>query len=221
MRRLKPWMRKLLLAAGILTVSFVVALISPSIFPILENGPIHSLIDGAGIFGPLAYIAILIVAILISPFPLTPLMILAVLVFGPVKTALYSAIGGTLGSLLAFRIGRAYGKAWVEKRFGKVTFTEKLHPRKVAIAIIIGRILPYDGADIISYGAGLTKIRTRHFMLASFFGGLPGLLVFAAIGGSLALGPAPIFVVTSGSLLFMAFVLPGLAERLSSELDEA
>lgn len=220
MRRLKPWMRKLLLAAGILTVSFVVALLSPSIFSILENGPIHSLIDGAGIFGPLVYMAILVVAVLISPFPLTPLMIIAVLLFGPVKTAIYSAIGGTIGSLLAFRIGRAYGRAWVEKRFGKVSFTEKLHPRKVALAIIVGRILPYDGADIIGYGAGLTRIKTRHFLLASVFGGLPGLIVFAAIGGSLVLGPGPIFVVTAGSLLFMVFVLPGIAQRLATEIEE-
>ena len=44
------------------------------------------------------------------------------------------------------------------------------------------RLIPLFPFDVISYGSGLTSIRYKDFLLATFFGTIPGIFVFVNIG---------------------------------------
>ena len=48
--------------------------------------------------------------------------------------------------------------------------------------VLMLRLIPLFPFDIISYGAGLTSIKYKDFLLATIIGTIPGILVFTNIG---------------------------------------
>ena len=48
--------------------------------------------------------------------------------------------------------------------------------------VLMLRLIPLFPFDVISYGSGLTSIRYKDFLLATFFGTIPGIFVFVNIG---------------------------------------
>lgn len=95
------------------------------------------------------------------------------------------SIGSTLGATLAFVIGRHLARDWVAK---KVSGNEKFEAIDGAVGKegwkIVGllRLSPIFPFNLLNYSLGLTQVRLKHFLLASWIGMLPGTVMYVYIG---------------------------------------
>jgi uncharacterized membrane protein YdjX (TVP38/TMEM64 family) len=147
----------------------------------------------------------MILAILISPIPASPLAIIAGIVFGPYLGMFYTLVSATIGAVLALLISRFFLQDFLEKRFKKNKAYKKmifLSENKIAYFIFLTRLMPQVSFDFISYLAGLTHIRVWKFALATFLGMIPIVFVLTFFG--YLISPYKIFAL---AILFALFII--------------
>lgn len=165
-----------------------------------------------GIWAPLVYTSAMALLV-VTPLPTLPLNIAAGALFGPVFGTLYSVAGATLGALISFSLARFLGRDVLERYLkGHVNFCTSCSDRLLVKLVLLGRLIPVLSFDLISYGAGLTTMSVKNYLIANFIGMLPltflynyfGSMVTVSLGVSIVLG-----------LLFTAlfFILPFWIER--------
>ncbi|MGZ8386230.1 MAG: VTT domain-containing protein [Nitrospira sp.] len=112
--------------------------------------------------------------------PVTALIAITVLAFGPVFGFVYSLIGMTASALATFWIGRMVGQKalnrWSGPRFRNIS---RQLANKGVLAVVAIRILPIAPFSIINAVAGASHIRMRDFFLGTVIGEIPGLLGLA------------------------------------------
>lgn len=59
-------------------------------------------VKSLGFAGPLVYMGVLALSVVISPIPSAPLAVVAGAIWGPILAGIYSVIGGSVGSLIAY-----------------------------------------------------------------------------------------------------------------------
>ena len=96
-------------------------------------------------------------------------------------------IGALCGGTLAFYISRYFGRGMVEGLIKhKAEWFDDGVEKKGFLLILILRLIPLVPFDIISYGAGLSKIKYKDFVSATCIGIIPGVLVFSNLGDKAA-----------------------------------
>ena len=136
-------------------------------------------------FGVLAP-AIYIIMFTLVPLTLFPDSVLAVAggtVFGLFWGTVYTIIGAAIGGTLSFYISRTFGRDTVEKLIKhKAKWLEDGVEKQGFMVILASRLIPLIPFDIISYGAGLSKIKYAEFISASVIGVIPGVLAYTNLG---------------------------------------
>lgn len=172
-------------------------------------------LPGLGIWGPIAIISLRFLAALFGVVPSSPVLLAAGATQGIVLGSIYVLIGALLGALTAFLIGRYLGRDFVERRgwmdalakskFGGWLLDEKTSQRRLMLAVFYCRLIPGINLDALSYVAGVTRIATWRFLLATFGALLPYTVLLVAIGHQLVkLGPTELVIVLLGILLVSA-----------------
>ena len=168
-----------------------------------------------GIWGPIAIIALRFLAALFGVVPSSPVLLGAGATEGIVLGSIYVLIGALLGAFTAFLIGRHLGRDFVERRgwmdalaktkFGGWLLDEETSQRRLMAAVFYCRLIPGINLDALSYVAGVTRIATWRFLLATFGALLPYTVLLVAIGHQLVkLGPTELVIVLLGILLVSA-----------------
>ncbi|TVR91828.1 MAG: TVP38/TMEM64 family protein [Spirochaetaceae bacterium] len=141
-------------------------------------------VDGLGALGPVVYIGMyVLVSVLVIPGSILTLG--AGAVFGVARGTLFSALGATAGATAAFLLGRTLLHNWVAR---KVQSSPRLAAVDEAVEqegwrlVFLLRLSPLVPFSMSNYVYGLTKVRTPHYVLASFVGMLPGVLLYSYIG---------------------------------------
>ena len=103
--------------------------------------------------------------------------------FGPVWGTLWNLSGATLGATLAFVTARYVASDWVAARSGErlgrlMRGVEEEGWRFVAFV----RLVPLFPFNLMNYAFGLTRIRLRDYVLASFVCMAPGALAYTYLG---------------------------------------
>ena len=157
-----------------------------------------------GALAPVLFMLLMAGAVVISPIPSVPLDAVAGAFFGPFLGTAYSLLGALAGALISFFITRALGKEavarWLKSDIG---FCEKCSERNLLIVILLARLLPVFSFDLVSYGAGLTRISPRGFAIATFLGMIPPTFAFNYFGSGIFSG--------SGYTIFLAGLIMVLA----------
>jgi uncharacterized membrane protein YdjX (TVP38/TMEM64 family)/rhodanese-related sulfurtransferase len=148
----------------------------------LRPGVIRELVDGWGIWGPVGFVALYIVAALFF-VPGSPLTLAAGAVFGPVGGTIYSLLGATIGASLAFVIARYLAGDWVrDKISGRLeTIVDGVEKEGVQF-VVYTRLVPLFPFNLLNYAFGLTRIRLSEFAVASLFAMIPGAAAYAYLG---------------------------------------
>lgn len=129
---------------------------------------------------PLVVIAVIVVAGLLV-VPLTMLVVVAVLTFGPLEGILYSHIGATLSALLAFAIGQGMGRQTIRQLAGSwLNHLSRRLGKRGLLAVILLRVIPVAPFTVVNLVAGASHIRLRDFLLGTVIGLLPGMLALSA-----------------------------------------
>lgn len=151
----------------------------------LENctpNSVRNYICSFGILAPIIYIAMFTIVPL-TFFPDAVLAVAGGMVFGLGLGTLYTIIGAVCGGTLSFFISRTFGRGLVEKLIkGKAEWFEDGIEKRGFLFIFILRLIPLIPFDVISYGAGLSKIKYKDFALSTSIGIVPGVLVYTNLG---------------------------------------
>lgn len=203
-------------AAGIavaLTTAGLYLLWRRHVFDNFTVARIEQFVAGFGRLAPLAYILLLAISIIISQIPNVPLAIAAGMLFGTFWGGLYSLIGGMLGAVACFFIARSLGIAFIKRVVGTIPyFTEKCKEKHLVLLVFLSRLIPFFSFDLVSYCAGLTNIRTRTFVVATFFGMIPMTFLFTHMGEEIRIH-SHVAMVLNGLALVVFLALPLLVRK--------
>ncbi|EGL82412.1 SNARE associated protein [Caldalkalibacillus thermarum TA2.A1] len=138
-----------------------------------------------GWYAPLVFILLFTIRPLLL-FPSSILTIAAGLAFGPFLGTLYSLIGLMISAVIAFGVARKLGKEIVQKRWtGRFRTLEIQLEQNGFFYVLVLRLIPFINFDLISYLAGISKVRFRSFLYATFIGVIPGTYGYTFVGHTL------------------------------------
>ncbi len=176
--------KKRIIAGGLLIVMLIFMYVchSNGIFRNCTAESVKDYVNSFGSLAPLVYI-VMFTFVPLTLFPDSVLVISAGMLFGIYAAAVYTMMGAICGATLAFFLSRFLGKDLIEKllqhKGGQIV--EEIG-KKGFILILILRLIPLVPFDVISYGAGLSKIKYGDFIFATLLGIIPGVLVFTNLG---------------------------------------
>lgn len=168
----------------IIEISIIIALFIFFSYLVQENLNFFEGLMINDIFGIIIFIFIEVSSIVIAPVTTLPLISVASNLWGWLLTGIISVFAWTLGSWIAFIIGRKYGVKIIKKfvSLEGVYKIEKKIPHKHLFwsVVLLRLIIPID---ILSYALGIfTKIKTRTYLLATIVGTTPFAFVWAYLG---------------------------------------
>ena len=136
-------------------------------------------ISSYGAYGPLAYILLQVLQVVIAPIPGGAIEFLGGVLFGVKAGFIYSMIGLALGSWLAFSLARIFEKVAVEKFVSEQTLKkfDYLVEHQGAILSFILFLIPGFPKDALCYILGLTPMHLGIFLVISIVGRIPGTLM--------------------------------------------
>jgi len=141
-------------------------------------------IAGFGVLGPLIYIlSRSIGAVFFVPGSL--MAIAAGVAFGPFWGAIYNLIASTIGALLAFLVARYIASEFVQKKISGDGWVRKSLEGVEAEGwrfVAFVRLVPLFPYNILNYALGLTRIKTSHYVIASFICMIPGDIAYVYLG---------------------------------------
>lgn len=118
-------------------------------------------------------------------FPGTVITLAGSVVFGLVWGTFWSVIGATLGAIGAFWLARYLLRNWAERRFGHhkalVRFNQAVMHKPLTFVLAI-RFAPISPFNVVNFLFGLTPISWVDYAVGTFFGIIPGTLVYAWLG---------------------------------------
>jgi len=179
----------------------------------LNPARINAWLDFAGDLAPLLYIVLMALAVVISPIPSVPLDLAAGAFFGPLLGTLYSAAGALGGAVISFLIARFLGRELIDRFLGgHINFCTTCSDKLLTKIVFLSRLLPIISFDVISYGAGLTRMSLKRFSLATFFGMLPLTFIYNYSGSVLVFGTG-LTIILGLSIVILFFLAPLLIEK--------
>ncbi len=150
---------------------------------------LKQVVEVSGVWGILTYIAVIALAVVLSPIPGAPLTVTAGAIWGAIPAGIYSVIGGFLGGLVAYFIGHSLGRSAVRALTGKVVYFSKERGEKLlGFLIFTTRLLPVMSFDLISYAAGLTGMSIKIYAIATLMGMIPSTLLLTYMGEAFTIG---------------------------------
>lgn len=130
---------------------------------------LRGLVGDSVILGPILFMLIQIIQVVIPIIPGGISCAAGVLIFGPFAGFVYNYVGIAIGSVIIFLLGRQYGKPFILSLVSDKTYNkyigwldnEKRFERLFALAIF----LPIAPDDALCLMAGLTKMSLKKFTL--------------------------------------------------------
>ncbi len=151
----------------------------PLVKYVQEPERFRSLISSLGIWGGLAYVALLIFQIIFAFIPGEPFEMLAGYAFGALEGTILCVIASCIGSAIVFLLTRKFGIKFVElffsmEKINSVGFLKEKN--KLATIIFLVFFIPGTPKDLLSYVAGLTNINFWSYLLISSVAKLPSII---------------------------------------------
>jgi len=137
-----------------------------------------------GWLAPVIFVLLYIIAALLF-IPGSPLTLGAGALFGFSKAFIIAQTGSTTAAVCAFLLARYVARDWVAKRIHR---NPKFRAMDKAVGsegwkiVLLTRLSPAFPFNPLNYALGLTRVRFRTYVWATFIGIIPGELVFIYIG---------------------------------------
>ncbi|MFW6039418.1 MAG: TVP38/TMEM64 family protein [bacterium] len=172
--------RRIAAGAAVLTVIVTAYLwlwLSGTLGLLGDEPALTEAIRGFGIWGPVAIVALIATAIVVSPVPSAPVAIAAGMIYGAAGGTVIVVIGAELGAVIAFLIARWLGYETVRRWAGADRIMSYLSRERsqfwLMAVVFVSRLLPFISFDAVSYAAGLTPLMFWRFALATVVGITP------------------------------------------------
>jgi len=199
----------LLCLIGGLIIGFAWQPLSKMIEFLGDQTAVSTVVRSYGFWGPLAIILLHSLQIIIAAIPGHMIMIASGYIYGFWGGFILTLITTVVLSQAAFSLARWAGRPVVERLVPADSLQrwDRLANHYGVFFFMISFMLPIFPADVMNYVAGLSSLSWLKFLVANFFGRLPGVVAMTLIGSNgLALSPQVwvIFFVGGFILLFLA-----------------
>lgn len=167
---------------------------------------LRALVLSYGNLAPLIFIALQVTQVVFSFIPGEATGFLGGFIFGTARGFVYSSVGLTLGSLLAFGLARWLGLRFVRRivrpsLYQKFAFLEE--PRGILVVFLLF-LIPGFPKDTLSYILGVTPIHFWAFVFVMTVGRMPGTWLLSIQGAKFqAQSDSWILFAVMGGVLFL------------------
>ncbi|MFC7515149.1 VTT domain-containing protein [Herbaspirillum sp. GCM10030257] len=128
-------------------------------------------------FTPLAVVVCYVLAGLVM-VPVTLLIAVTGIVFGPLTGSLYAIGGSLLSATVAYGIGQWLGRDTVQRVLGtRINKLSKRIAKRGIVAMVIIRMLPVAPFTVVNVVAGASHISLRDYLIGTLLGMLPGIIM--------------------------------------------
>lgn len=161
----------------------------PMVALVSDPGEFQVWVERQGILGVLAFIGMVIFQVFAAIIPGGPFQIGAGYAFGVWKGSLICDFATTLASVVIFLLVRRFGVSFIELFIDK----EKLESikflkdnEKVEGILFLLFLIPGTPKDLLSYFAGLTRIKLSHWIFICGVGRFPAIFLSCISGSALS-----------------------------------
>ena len=155
---------------------------------------LRAAVESAGPYAPLVYILVRALTYVVAPLSSGPLGFAAGVMFGLwpglALTLLAEVVGGSANFWIARRLGRPVVERLVGGREGMGRVERFYRQASSPWMLAYARLFFFSIYDFISYAAGLTQIKYRHYLLVTAVVGIVPTAISVGIGASLTGDPA-------------------------------
>jgi uncharacterized membrane protein YdjX (TVP38/TMEM64 family) len=189
-----------------------------------DREAIRAWIGERGVLGPLAYIGMQFLQVVIFVIPGELVQVAGGYAFGFALGSLYTLVGITLGSLVNFYAGRLLGRPFVESLFARERIEEierVTGSGKGAAGFFLLFVIPGIPKDVLCYVAGVSKLGFPAFLAVSMAGRLPGILGSSFMGSAAYTGAyrsAIVVLVIAAALFALGLVFKERIQDLVARL---
>ena len=211
--------RYLILAFSVAVMTGLTLALWKPLINFIENPDSLSLwIHDAGLWGPIVFMLLNAVQVLLAIIPGGPFEVAAGALFGPWAGTFMCDFSMTAGGMITFFFTRKFGMKFIElfvdrKEIESVKF---LHTsEKYTSLLFLFFLLPGTPKDLMCYVVGLTDIKWTTWLFINFVGRFPAILL-SALGGS-ALGEQKygIFITSFAVIIVLYFVGTFLYKKIN------
>jgi uncharacterized membrane protein YdjX (TVP38/TMEM64 family) len=149
-----------------------------------DKEKVKGFLKAAGPLAPLVFVSVQALQVVLAPIPGEATGFIGGYLFGVPLGMLYSTIGLTLGSVMAFGLGRWLEHKFVQRVVSRETLErfDFLMERQGALIAFFLFVVPGFPKDYLCFILGLSLMSWKLFLLLSTVGRLPGTLVLTLQG---------------------------------------
>lgn len=150
----------------------------------LDYDQLRGAIANAGVFAPLLFVLIYVVATVLL-LPSTVLNLSGGILFGTLWGTTWCSVAAILAALITFGFTRSIGRNWIARRLNQDWQSVDTEIQEGGLFYLFSiRLLPIIPYGIVNGVSGLTSIRFRDYTLATVLGTVPGILPFVMLGNN-------------------------------------
>jgi phosphatidylserine/phosphatidylglycerophosphate/cardiolipin synthase-like enzyme/uncharacterized membrane protein YdjX (TVP38/TMEM64 family) len=181
---------KLIFKFGLAAVVLVGLPLSWQVSPLADwadPARLEPLVDGLAQSAWAPLIAVLVyVAGGLVVFPVTVLIALTAMAFGPATGFLCAAVGSALSAAVTYQIGAVAGRKGLRRLVGRrLNKVSRALGKRGILSVVILRLVPAAPFTVVNLIAGASHIRFGDYMLGTLVGMVPGIAVMTALGDRL------------------------------------
>ncbi len=203
-----PWF-KLIVIVFVLGMVFLALKLLNVDFRGVDEEAFKDWVQSLGSWGPIIYMVVYLLRPLIL-FPAGILSATAGIIWGPALGFFYLQIAANISSTVEFLIARYVAREAVEKKLkGKMANLDQRIEKHGFLTVLLIRLIPNVMWDIQNLSLGLTKVKFRHYFLATLIGIMPGSFAFVFFGSSLIkvlFNPGNLWILGVAILVFVGIV---------------
>jgi uncharacterized membrane protein YdjX (TVP38/TMEM64 family) len=145
---------------------------------------VQAAVESTGAWGPLAYVALHVLLTLV-PVSKNLLSAVAGALFGLAGGIALSWVASMVSAVVTFLVARRLGRPAVAAMTGpRIDRVEAVLRDQGVVAVVVARLTPLLPFTIVNYGAGVSAVSMRDFVLGTAVGIVPGTVGYAALGAS-------------------------------------
>lgn len=136
-------------------------------------------------WAPLAVLAAFVIGGFVV-FPVTILIALTAITFGPWHGFAYAVAGSLISAGLTYQAGRKGSRRWLRSLMGpRIERVSRRLGKQGVLSVMILRLVPVAPFTFVNLVAGATHIRFRDFLIGTVLGMTPGIVIMTALGDRL------------------------------------
>ncbi|MFB6122064.1 MAG: TVP38/TMEM64 family protein [Haloferacaceae archaeon] len=162
--------------------------LDPHLDAIRDPAAIRATVAAFGPVGVVAFVALHVVQIIVVPIPGQAMGVAAGYLFGAGPGLVYTVVGVTLGSYVAFALARRLGRPYVERVFAAdvVDAFDAAVDRLGVVGITVLVVVPGLPDDVVCFACGLSDLTPRQFLVVVLVGRTPAYALAVLSGANLA-----------------------------------